>query len=78
MEHDMTTEKTAADLAGILARGFDLHVQAHGPDGSHALRTASDDRYDVRPTATGATSFVEYDGQRFAVNVTLLPSGQPY
>ena len=57
--------KTAAELAGILARGYDLHVQAHGPDGSYAVRTEDGRSY----LNDGATSYVERDGGRFAVTV---------
>jgi len=64
--------KTAADLAGILARGYDLHVQAHGPDGSFAVRTEDGSRYEVTESGTGATSYVERDGCRFAVTVVPL------
>lgn len=66
-------EKTAADLAGILARGYDLHIKAHGPDGSYAVRTEDGSRYEVAQTmAGGAISFVERGGERFAVNVIPL------
>ena len=66
-------EQTAADLAGILARGYDLHVQAHGPDGSRAVRTEGGNRYQVVQTmAGGAISFIERDGEQFAVNVIPL------
>jgi hypothetical protein len=64
--------KTAADLAGILARGYDQHIAAHGPDGSYAVRTEDGGRYEVTETAAGATSYVERDGERFAVAVTPL------
>ena len=65
-------QQTAADLAGILARGYDLHIQARGPDGSYAVRTEDGDRYEVEQTSAGATSFIERDGERFAVNVIPL------
>jgi hypothetical protein len=65
-------EKTAADIAGILARGYDLHIRDHGPDGSHAIRTEAGDRYEVVQTADGAVSFIERGGERFAVNVIPL------
>jgi hypothetical protein len=71
----MTTqqrEQTAADIAGILARGYDLHIEAHGPDGSRAVRTEDGHSYEVTQTADGATSYVERDGVRFAVTVTPL------
>lgn len=66
-------KEAAADLAGILARGFDLHIDAHGPDGSHAIRNPGEDRYEVAETmAGGAISFVHYQGENFAVNVIPL------
>ena len=66
-------DQAARDVAGILARGFDVHVEAHGPDGSHAIRTENGERYEVAETMIGgAVSFVEYRGERFAVNVTPL------
>lgn len=67
------TTTPAAGLAGILARGYDYHVQAHGPDGSHAVRTGDGSRYEVAETmAGGAISFIEHQGERFAVNVIPL------
>lgn len=66
-------EQTCRDLAGILGRGYDLHVQAHGPDGSAAVRTPDGDSYEVAQTmAGGAISFIERGGERFAVNVIAL------
>lgn len=66
-------EQTAADLAGILARGYDQHVEAHGPDGSYAKRTENGSRYEVVQTMNGgAISFVQRDGEMFAVNVIPL------
>jgi hypothetical protein len=76
-------EQTAGDLAGILARGYDLHVAAHGPDGSFAVRTPDGSRYQVAEDgAHGAISFIERGGERFAVNVIPLDrqneSGAPF
>ena len=66
-------EQAAADVAGILARGYDLHVRDHGPDGSCAVRTGPGDRYEVARTMTGgAISFIERGGERFAVIVVPL------
>jgi hypothetical protein len=61
--------KTAADLAGILARGYDWHIEVHGPDSNHAIRASKGDRYEVVQTDGGATSFILCDGERFAVSV---------
>jgi hypothetical protein len=66
-------EQTAADLAGILARGYDWHVHAHGPDGSYAVRTADGRRYEITQTAAGgAAGFIERGGERFTVTVAPL------
>lgn len=66
------TERTqdTTDLAGILARGFELDVEDHGPDGSYASRREDGERYLVVATKQGgAASFVVYRGQRYMVNV---------
>ncbi len=66
-------QQTASDLAGILARGYDVHVQAHGPAGSAAVRTPDGVAYQVAETmAGGAISFIDRGGERFAVNVIPL------
>lgn len=66
-------KQTTRDLAGILARSYDLHVRDHGPDGSAAVRDEDGTRYLVAETmAGGAISFVERGGERFAVNVIPL------
>ncbi len=72
----MTPEErrqTCRDLAGILARGYDLHAEAHGPHGAHAVRTPDGSRYEVEQTRIGGgVSFVERGDERFAVHVIPL------
>jgi hypothetical protein len=64
-------QQAAEALAGILARGYDLHIRAHGLDGDRAVRDQEGGRYLVaRTMAGGAVSFVERGGERFAVVVT--------
>lgn len=71
-------QETCRDLAGILARSYDRHIHDHGPDGSAALRTPDDSRYEVIDGSVttkkplGAVSFVDRGGERFAVNVVPL------
>lgn len=60
-------------LAGILARGYDEHIRAHGPDGSAALRTPDGSGYEIGETMIGgAVIFIDRGGERFAVNVIAL------
>ncbi len=61
--------KTAKDLAGILARGYDLHVEAHGPDSSHAIRNSSSGQYHIDPRLGGSVSYIVRDGEIFEVVV---------
>lgn len=66
-------KQAATDLAGILALGYDRHVEAHGPGSSFAIRTSDGGHYKVTGTVgPGAMSFVEYQGERYAVKVIPL------
>lgn len=75
---DLQQQETCRDIAGILARGYDMHVHDHGPSGSAALRTPDGSRYEVidgsitTKKSLGAVSFVDRDGERFAINVVPL------
>ena len=62
-------ESTAATVAGIAARGYAMHVRDHGPDSSFAVLAEGGGRFLVTATTDGAASFVERDGERFAVHV---------
>lgn len=58
--------ETCRDIAGICARGYDMHVQDHGPDGTAAVRTEDGSRYEVAETMIGgAMAFIDRGGERF-------------
>lgn len=66
-------QQAALTAAGILARGYDEHVRAHGPDGNFAVRTDDGSKYDTAPVLSGgAVSFIVIDGEVYAVNVVPL------
>jgi hypothetical protein len=61
---------TAKSIAGIVARGYDMHVEAHGPDGSHAIRNSDGGSYLINNRIDGACSYLVRNGEIFEVTVT--------
>lgn len=63
-------KSVAADIAGIVARGYDMHVDAHGPDDSHAIRDSTGSKYHVDQRADCSVSYIVRDGEIFEIAVT--------
>jgi hypothetical protein len=62
------TDDNRRDVAGILARGFDDHVETHGPDGSYAVRDGR--LYEVTERDGASVARVFYEGRYYSVTVT--------
>ena len=68
----MTPEErkdVAKDIAGIVARGYDMHVEAHGPNDSNAVRNSDGKSYVVNTSISGAVSYIVRDGEIFIIAV---------
>lgn len=64
----MTTNDDRRAIAGILARGFDEHMEVHGPDGSYAVRDGR--LYEVTERDGASVARVFYLGRYYSVRVT--------